>query len=53
MLCRKCRKGKHTDPVVASLLPGLNLALAEPESNLLLGGLNGVGTVADVAANVL
>lgn len=32
--------------------PGLDLALVEPESNLLLGALNAVGAVADVAANI-
>jgi hypothetical protein len=41
------------DPVVLSLLPALDLALVEPESDLLLGGLDGVGAVADVAADVL
>lgn len=41
------------DPVVLSGLPALNLALLEPESNLLLGGLDSVGAVADVAADVL
>jgi hypothetical protein len=40
------------DPVVLSRLPGLNLTLLEPESNLLLAVLNGVGAVAHVAANV-
>ena len=41
------------DPVVLGLLPALDLALLEPESNLLLGRLDGVGAVADVAADVL
>ena len=41
------------DPVVGGLLPGLHLLGLEPESDLLLGGLDGVGAVADVAADVL
>jgi hypothetical protein len=41
------------DPVVRGLLPGLHLLGLEPESDLLLGSLNGVGAVADVAADVL
>jgi len=41
------------NPVVLSLLPALHLALAEPERNLLLGAVDGVGAVADVAADVL
>jgi proteasome assembly chaperone (PAC2) family protein len=41
------------DPVVRGLLPGLHLLGLEPESDLLLGGLDGVGAVADVAADVL
>lgn len=41
------------DPVVLSRLPPLDLALLEPESNLLLGGLDGVRAVADVAADIL
>lgn len=40
------------DPVVLSGLPGLNLTLLEPESNLLFGVLDGVGTVADIPSNV-
>jgi hypothetical protein len=40
------------DPVVLSRLPGLNLTLLEPESDLLLAVLDGVGAVAHVAANV-
>jgi hypothetical protein len=41
------------DPVVLAQLPGLDLALLEPKSNLLLGVLDGVGAVADVAADIL
>ena len=41
------------DPAVLSGSPALDLLLIEPESNLLLGGLHGVGAVADVAADVL
>lgn len=33
-------------------LPGLDLTLLEPESNLLLGVLDAVGAVADVAADI-
>ena len=40
------------DPVVLGELPGVELVLLEPEGNLLLGVLDGVGTVADVAADV-
>ena len=38
---------------MASLLPGLNLLWLEPQSDFLLGGLDGIGTVADVSADVL
>lgn len=38
---------------MGGLLPGLELLRLEPESNLLLGGVDGVGAVADVAADVL
>jgi proteasome assembly chaperone (PAC2) family protein len=38
---------------VGGLLPGLELLGLEPEGDLLLGGLDGVGAVADVAADVL
>ena len=41
------------DPVVLSLLVALDLALLEPKRDLLLSGLDGVGAVADVAADVL
>jgi len=40
------------NPVVLSALPALDLALLEPESNLLLAVLDAVGAVADVAADV-
>jgi len=40
------------DPVILSRLPGLNFTLLEPESNLLLGILDAVGTMADVASNI-
>jgi hypothetical protein len=40
------------DPVVLGRLPAEDLTLLEPESNLLLGVLDGVGTVADVAADI-
>lgn len=41
------------DPVELGRLPGLNLAVLEPEGNLLLGVLDAVAAVADVAADVL
>jgi len=41
------------DPVVLGELPGVELLWLEPESNLLLGAIDAVGAVADVAADVL
>lgn len=41
------------DPVESSLLPALELVGLEPQGNLLLGVLDAVGAVADVAADVL
>jgi len=41
------------DPVVLGLLVALHLALLKPQVDLLLRGLDGVGAVADVAADVL
>ena len=41
------------DPVVLGRLPALDLTLVKPQGDLLLGGLDGIGTVADVAADVL
>jgi hypothetical protein len=40
------------DPVVLGGLPAVELVLLEPEGNLLLSVLDGVGTVADVATDV-
>lgn len=40
------------DPVELGSPVADELALLEPESNLLLGVLDGVGTVADVAADI-
>lgn len=40
------------DPVELGLLVADNITLLEPESNLLLGVLDGVGAVADVAADI-
>lgn len=40
------------DPVELGSLVADDLALLEPESNLLLGVLDGVGTVADVSADI-
>jgi hypothetical protein len=39
------------DPVVLSTLPALNFTFLEPESNLLLGVLDGVRTVAYVTSD--
>lgn len=41
------------DPGVLRLLVGDEVLLGEPESNLLLGVLNRVRTMADVAADIL
>lgn len=41
------------DPVVLGLLVGDELLWLEPKSDLLLGALDGVRAVADVAADVL
>lgn len=40
------------DPAVLGGLPGGQLLGLEPQSNLLLGRLHGVGPVADVASNL-
>ena len=40
------------DPWVLDWGPVTELLGGEPESNLLVGGLNGVGAVADVTANL-
>lgn len=51
-----CQEGGHlsllVDPVELGLLVADDITLLEPESNLLLGVLNGVRAVADVAADV-
>jgi hypothetical protein len=41
------------DPVELSRLPGLDLLRLEPEGDLLLGAVDGVAAVADVAADIL
>lgn len=41
------------DPAGLAVLPLEELAGGEPEANLLLGALDAVGAVADVAADVL
>lgn len=41
------------DPTLVNLGPAVDLLLLEPEGDLLLGGLDAVGAVADVAADVL
>lgn len=45
--------GLLVDPVELAVLVGDNLLLLEPEGNLLLGALDAVGAVADIAANIL
>jgi hypothetical protein len=40
------------DPVKLSALPADDIAVLEPESNLLLGVLDAVGAVADVATDI-
>lgn len=40
------------DPVELGRLPGDDITILEPQSNLLLGVLDRVGTVADVATDV-
>lgn len=40
------------DPVVLGRLPGVDLLWLEPKSDLLLCTVNGVGAVADVAADI-
>ena len=51
-----CRERKHlrllVDPGGGDALPAEDLLLLEPQGDLLLGVLDAVGTVADVAANV-
>jgi hypothetical protein len=41
------------NPVKLSWLPGLNLALVEPQLDFLLGTLDAVGAVADIATDIL
>jgi hypothetical protein len=61
ILCAVCQQSIYkrvrdlrllVDPVVLGGLPAVELVLLEPESDLLLGVLDGVGTVADVATDV-
>lgn len=51
--CRLIAKDTHVDPVESHLLPRDDLVLLEPEVNLLLGVLDRVGAVADVATDIL
>ena len=48
------KMGRHllVDPSLADLGPVVELLRSEPEGNLLLGALDGVRAVADVAANL-
>ena len=41
------------DPVMLGLLVFNDLSLLEPQSNLFLGALDGVGAVADITADIL
>lgn len=41
------------DPVEVGWLPAVDLLLLEPEVDLLLGAVDGVGAVADVSADIL
>lgn len=41
------------DPVKGALLPLLHLTLLEPQGNLLLGVVDAVGAVADIATDIL
>lgn len=41
------------DPLLVNLGPAVDLLLLEPEGDLLLGGFDTVGAVADVAADIL
>lgn len=50
--CGQANLGLLVDPVELSRLVADHLTLLEPESNLLLGVLDRVGAVADVAADV-
>lgn len=50
---RRANLSLLVDPVEGVGLVGLDLALLEPQSDLLLGVLDAVGAVADVAADVL
>jgi hypothetical protein len=46
------RRSFLIDPVVLGRLPALDLLRLEPESDLLLGTLDTVGAVADIATNI-
>jgi len=41
------------DPVVLLLLPGVEIAVLEPQLDLLVSGVNAIRTVANVAADIL
>lgn len=49
---RRVRNLVLVDPGLGGGLPGDDLLWLEPESDLLLGVLDGVGTVADVASDI-
>jgi len=53
LLARSSNKKTYVDPVESHLLPRDDLVLLEPEVNLLLGILDRVGAVADVATDIL
>lgn len=47
----RLRRHLFVDPLGLGALPADNVTLLEPQSNLLLGVLDAVGAVADVAAS--
>ena len=47
-----CKYLLLVNPVVLGALPADNLTLLEPKSDLLLGVLDGIGTVAHVTSNI-
>jgi len=52
-MIRQIEQNLLVDPSLLGELVGDKLLWLEPESNLLLSGLNSIGTVADVASDIL
>ena len=48
----KCRVGSLVNPSLGSGLPGDQLLILEPQGDLLLGRLDSIGSVQDVAADL-